>query len=96
MKIVHKSAASITIELSRSNLTALLAKLDGHPPESACVLLRYDTSAQCYLRVHAVEDGEHYKHRDRGLMHNDTEVAMYSGAHYADNGHGEYPMAADE
>lgn len=76
MKIVHKSAASITIELSRANLQALLAKLDGHPPDTSCVLLRYDASAQCYLRVHAVENSEHYLHRDRGIMHSDTEQEM--------------------
>jgi hypothetical protein len=76
MKIVHKSAASITIELSRANLQALLAKLDGHPPNSTPVILRFDQSAQCYLRVHAVENGDHYMHRDRGIMHEDTEAAM--------------------
>lgn len=76
MKIIHRSAASITIELSRANLQALLAKLDGHPPDTSCVLLRYDASAQCYLRVHAVENSEHYLHRDRGIMHEDTERAI--------------------
>ena len=32
VKVLHKSAASITVQVSRSNLLALLAKLDGHPP----------------------------------------------------------------
>jgi hypothetical protein len=76
MKILHKSAASITVQVSRSNLTALLAKLNGRPPDSVCTLLRYDQSAECYLRIQAVEDGAHYASRDRGIMHEDTERAM--------------------
>jgi hypothetical protein len=101
VKILSKSAASITVQVSRSNLEALLAKLNGHPPDSACTLLRYDKSAECYLRIQAVEDDAHYASRDRGIMHSDTEAAMYNGAHctikpYDDNGHGEYPMEHDE
>jgi hypothetical protein len=58
------------VELTRSNLIALLVKLDGHPPESAC------TIKQDGWYVRAVENVEHYADRARGRMVGETEVGI--------------------
>lgn len=60
-----------TIELSRSNLLSLLAKLDGHPAGSACTIGGHEG---WYVR--AVEDSEHYSDRPRGEMHPETEARL--------------------
>lgn len=61
-----------TIELTRTNLLALLAKLDGHPVRSECSIYKQHTL------VKAVEDAEHYTDRPRGVMHPETEAVLRS------------------
>lgn len=55
--------------LSRRNLMALLAKLDGFPAGSACTIGSPDGS--WYVR--AEEDSVHYSERAPGRMHPTTE-----------------------
>ncbi len=78
MRIDFINANRIGITLSRSNLRALLAKLDGHPPNSACTIVK-DTDIG-FLTVRAEEDAAHYDEPRglgyRGLMHPDTEAAL--------------------
>ena len=62
----------VGIELTRRNLNALLAKLDGNPPNSACTLLAPGST----FYVKAVEDSEHYTERQAGRMHRETEAAL--------------------
>ena len=62
------------VMLSRRNLLTLLAKLDGHPPGSAC-MIRGGTDAP-KLYVMAEEDDVHYQDRGRGTVHPDTEAAV--------------------
>lgn len=59
----------IGMELTRRNLNALLAKLDGNPPNSACTIVAPEGG----FYVKAVEDAEHYANRAPGVMHPDTE-----------------------
>ena len=65
-----------TVELTRRNLSSLLAKLNGNPPNSACTLIDPDDQ----IAVKAVEDDEHYKAEGRppGPMHDDTEKVLAS------------------
>lgn len=70
------------VVLSRRNLLALLAKLDGHPPNSLCTLV--SPSFYPPAVVVAEEDDYHYAHPSReyadpGTIHPDTEEAMYHG-----------------
>ena len=58
----------VELRLSRRNLQVLLAKLDGHPPGSACTLERDDGSGAVF-RVIAEEDAEHYAGRTPGDVH---------------------------
>jgi len=66
----------IRVVLSRRNLLALLAKLDGHPPESACTITFPGTSEEPGLVVVAEPDAVHYQSRPTpsGPMHPDTEA----------------------
>lgn len=66
------------MELTRTNLMVLLAKLDGHPKNSACTIGGHP-DADCWF-VKAVEDEEHYIDRPRGEMHPATE-AVVRGLH---------------
>ena len=61
------------IELTRRNLLALLAKLDGNPPDSAC------TISKSRWQIKAVEDDEHYSDRRPGRMHEATEAVVRAG-----------------
>ena len=61
------------IELSRRNLLSLLAKLDGHPPNSACTITTPISDGVPLWSVHAVEDAEHYSDRPAGPMIAETE-----------------------
>lgn len=61
-----------TVELTRRNLMVLLAKLDGHPLDSACTIV----DSERRIAVQAVEDAEHYADREPGRMHDDTETAL--------------------
>lgn len=61
----------VTVTLSRRNLLTLLAKLDGHPPNSGM------TISSGELTVIAEEDETHYANRPpAGPMHPDTEDAI--------------------
>lgn len=64
----------VAVYLSRSNLKALLAKLDGYPEHSGCTIYRVCENGVA-LSVVAQEDEEHYASRKtgRGIMHPDTE-----------------------
>lgn len=71
----------VGLVLSRRNLEALLAKLDGHPPGSALTLGAPSQYGEFYVR--AEEDESHYAHASReeavgvrGPLHPDTERAL--------------------
>jgi len=57
----------VRVWLSRRNLLALLAKLDGYPQESSCTLVKDG------LAVTAEEDKDHYNGVKGGKMHPETE-----------------------
>jgi hypothetical protein len=59
---------ALGVELTRRNLLSLLAKLDGHPADSACTIQSPDG-----FLVKAVEDDAHYSDRRAGHMHPETE-----------------------
>jgi hypothetical protein len=70
----------VRVALSERNLRALLAKLDGHPPESARTIA-YDTLDGYHLLVTAEPDAVHYANPERdhpwpGVMHPDTEAEL--------------------
>lgn len=69
-----KLVANNHLVLSRRNLLALLAKLDGYPKESALTILGGD-DAPGFL-VSAEEDDVHYASRRAGVMHPDTEEVI--------------------
>lgn len=69
------------VMLSRRNLLTLLAKLDGHPPNSACMIGGGSDAPKLWLM--AEEDDVHYKDRPVhegvtkfGPMHPETEAAL--------------------
>ena len=66
--------AHMAITLSRRNLIALLAKLDGHPPDSAATLVWGDPNGGS-ITVRAEENDPHYGSRGYGPgpMVSDTE-----------------------
>lgn len=64
------------VELSRTNLLTLLAKLDGNPVNSACTLMKPAGDTGEVWLIKAVEDVEHYADRPRGEMHPATETAI--------------------
>jgi hypothetical protein len=68
----------VRVTLSRRNLRALLAKLDGYPPGSARTIERDDDAA--LLQVVAEEDDAHYAGREPGPAHPETEAAMRGAA----------------
>ena len=72
MKVIKEHNGVVGIELTRRNLKALLAKLDGNPPNSACTLV--DRTNAAYVK--AVEDVEHYADRAPGALHEDTAKAL--------------------
>jgi hypothetical protein len=59
---------------------SLLAKLDGHPPGSACTIgmPNHDKDGFHWF-IKAVEDAEHYADRRPGPMHAETETALTVG-----------------
>jgi hypothetical protein len=65
---ISESQTHVELRLSRRNLQVLLAKLDGHPPGSACTLERDDGSGVVF-RVIAEQDREHYGDRAPGDVH---------------------------
>lgn len=73
---------AIRVALSERNLKTLLAKLQGHPPDSACTLT-YPTKEGYILIVTAEPDALHYANPERdipypGPMHPDTERKIRS------------------
>lgn len=60
--------------LSRRNLLTLLAKLDGFPENSACMI--QGGSEALGIIVKAEEDSIHYADRPFGAMHDETEQAI--------------------
>lgn len=71
MKYVPRGFAGLpTVELTRRNLRALLAKLD----ESDSTHTLIDPKQQ--VAVTAVEDDEHYADRPPGKLHPETEAAL--------------------
>ena len=66
MKIIRSEGFAVGIELTRRNLTTLLAKLDD--PASARTLLEGETG----FAVRAVEDEEHYANRPPGEVYMPT------------------------
>ena len=73
MKYVERGMLQMpTVELTRRNLTALLAKLDGQPSDSMCTIVDPDRR----IAVKAVEDSEHYADRAPGRMIDETEDAL--------------------
>jgi hypothetical protein len=79
MRIERQNDGLVRVYLSRRNLKALLAKLDGNPPLSFCTLLSSDET----FAVTAEENEEHYAHPSRGdavnvagAMHPETEEVL--------------------
>lgn len=66
-----------TVILSERNVRSLMAKLEGHPPNSA-LELRKNLDAGGVLVVKVERDDEHYGSRGYGPgeMHPDTEAAL--------------------
>lgn len=76
MRLDRVTSIRVEVTLSRRNLLALLTKLDGYPPSSACSIA---TSAGegPVLVVRAEPDQAHYQHRpEPGRMHRDTEARL--------------------
>lgn len=72
MRYVRNGFAGLpTVELTRRNLRALLAKLDGHPPDSTCTLV-----FSGMIAVTSVEDSAHYSTRPPGALDDETEAAL--------------------
>lgn len=70
---------TVALRVSRRNLRALLAKLDGHPPGSACSISRYfldDQGGYTELTLTAEEDEVHYADRPAGIMASETEAVL--------------------
>lgn len=65
---------TVAVTLSRRNLLALLAKLDGSPEHSKMTIAREQDAG--FLTVTAEEDEAHYAYRVPGAMHPDTEAAL--------------------
>ena len=68
MRVVR--AADGTVEgliVSRRNLQSLLAKLDGHPPESSCTLEAPRSEGRFFIK--AEENEPHYAGRQPGHVH---------------------------
>lgn len=82
MRVERNDAGEATaLVVSRRNLQTLIAKLDGHPPNSACTIGAPSQYGQFEIR--AEEDDVHYDHPSReearglsGIMHPDTERAL--------------------
>ena len=74
MRYIDNEGDFPIVELTRRNLVALLAKLDGHPPDSARTLI----DPEDRIAVRAVEDAAHYADRMPGPLHEDTAEAIGS------------------
>ena len=76
MRLDLVTPAQIRIALSRRNLLTLLAKLEGHPPMSACMISFPGANEEPALVVTGEPDDVHYGRRaaSPGPMHPDTEA----------------------
>lgn len=78
MRLDRVDTEVVEVVLSRRNLLALLAKLDGFPPDSANTILFPGDEAQPTLVVRAESDDRHYGRREAGAgpMHPATESRL--------------------
>jgi hypothetical protein len=79
MRLDLATRTEVVVTLSRRNLLTLLAKLDGHPSNSACsIFLAGDEGPG--LLVRGEENDAHYGNRPAppGAMHPETEAQMIS------------------
>jgi len=77
MRLDRATRTEVMVTLSRRNLLTLLAKLDGHPSNSACsIFLPGDDGPG--LLVRGEENDSHYGKRlaPPGAMHPETETQM--------------------
>lgn len=74
MRLDRVTRTEIVVALSRRNLLTLLAKLDGHPANSACAIAHAGIEGPALL-VTAEDDETHYGSRavPPGPMHAETE-----------------------
>jgi len=81
MRLDRVTRTEVLVTLSRRNLLTLLAKLDGHPPNSACTIVLPGGGEGPGLVVRAEENDAHYQARPEppGPMHPDTEARMAAG-----------------
>lgn len=81
MRLDRVTRTQVVVTLSRRNLLTLLAKLDGHPPSSACTIVLPGGGEGPELVVRAEDDHAHYQKRREppGSMHPDTEARMAAG-----------------
>lgn len=75
MELRRADSEVVEVVLSRRNLRALLAKLDGHPAGSSCTLVREMGDGRL-LVLSAEEDGVHYRDRPPGATAAATESAL--------------------
>jgi hypothetical protein len=82
MRLDRVTRTEVVVTLSRRNLLTLLAKLDGHPPHSACTIVLPGGGEGPALMVRAEENDAHYGSRPEppGPMHSDTESRMAVGS----------------
>ena len=75
MRLDRATRTEIVVALSRRNLLTLLAKLDGHPPQSACAIAQAGIDGPALL-VTAEDNEKHYGSRAAppGPMHAETEA----------------------
>lgn len=71
--IALNSGGSVQVVLSRRNLEALIAKLDGYPADSAFTITKWEGAT--LLVVSAEENDVHYQRPEgpAGVMHPATE-----------------------
>lgn len=74
MRLEQSEDGELVLVVSRRNLTSLLAKLDGYPPNSLCTLMGGDECEGVILR--AEEDEVHYASRAPGHVHPSTGRRM--------------------
>ena len=75
MRVEIGEDGALHVTLSRRNLYTLIAKLDGHPPDSKCAI-RAPANMMPTL-VRAEEDDVHYGERKPDMMAPETEVELF-------------------
>ena len=74
MRLDRADDEVVEIALSERNLHTLLAKLSGHPPNSACTILRQGSPYEALLVVRAEPDSFHYGSRGYGPGEMDAQT----------------------